>query len=96
MKNIIPVVMAGVLGIYGLIIAVIISNNIVAVVGTSVRGPPLQPIASARRRRSHSGLRTCISDQRPSLCSADPPLPRRLATPFIPASPTSVPACAVA
>jgi hypothetical protein len=42
MKNIIPVVMAGVLGIYGLIIAVIISNNIVAVVGTSVRcTPPL-------------------------------------------------------
>lgn len=31
MKNIIPVVMAGVLGIYGLIIAVIISNSIVAV-----------------------------------------------------------------
>ncbi len=30
MKNIIPVVMAGVLGIYGLIIAVIISNSIVA------------------------------------------------------------------
>eukprot|EP00954_Amorphochlora_amoebiformis_P030300 1394449-Amorphochlora_amoeboformis.AAC.3 len=29
MKNIIPVVMAGVLGIYGLIVAVIISQNVV-------------------------------------------------------------------
>ncbi|EOD20343.1 vacuolar H+-ATPase, subunit C [Emiliania huxleyi CCMP1516] len=36
MKNIIPVVMAGVLGIYGLIIAVIISNQIVGVVGNAV------------------------------------------------------------
>lgn len=36
MKNIIPIVMAGVLGIYGLIIAVIISNSIGAVEGGKV------------------------------------------------------------
>jgi F0F1-type ATP synthase membrane subunit c/vacuolar-type H+-ATPase subunit K len=47
MKNIIPVVMAGVLGIYGLIIAVIISNNIVAVVGPSVIYPPPPPLTAS-------------------------------------------------
>jgi hypothetical protein len=68
MKNIIPVVMAGVLGIYGLIIAVIISNQIVGVVGNAARRNPSQPSARPRptavpqNRRlataSSQGLRT--------------------------------------
>ena len=46
MKSIIPVVMAGVLGIYGLIIAVIISSGIVAP-GAGAPSPPLAPMASS-------------------------------------------------
>ena len=38
MKSIVPVVMAGVLGIYGLIIAVIISNEVGSVAEGKVRG----------------------------------------------------------
>jgi hypothetical protein len=40
MKNILPIVMAGVNGIYGLIVAVIIASNIAAVNESTVRPAP--------------------------------------------------------
>eukprot|EP00693_Jakoba_libera_P002978 EC693145.1.p2 GENE.EC693145.1~~EC693145.1.p2 ORF type:complete len:179 (+),score=47.92 EC693145.1:148-684(+) len=55
MKSIIPVVMAGILGIYGLIIAVI--------VGTKITGPDSEPGYSAFKGYAHlaAGLSTGLS-----------------------------------
>ena len=60
MKSIVPVVMAGVLGIYGLIIAVIISTNSERMHGARWAGGPPQrtrgvvcgPAAASAQRRS--------------------------------------------
>ncbi len=61
MKNIIPIVMAGVLGIYGLIIAVIITNSISAMSGAFVG-------YSAYTGFAHLGSGLC--------CGCAAPLPR--------------------
>ena len=50
MKSIVPVVMAGVLGIYGLIIAVIISTGVIAPGGEERRGRA----AASRAHERHS------------------------------------------
>ncbi len=46
MKSIVPIVMAGVLGIYGLIISVIIST------GSAPAPPPTLPQAAAKRKQA--------------------------------------------
>jgi len=58
--------MAGVLGIYGLIIAVIISNNIVAVVGTSVRRWTPPPSAARQQRRCSSAADAYSAPRHPA------------------------------
>lgn len=71
MKSIVPVVMAGVLGIYGLIIAVIISTG-----GMSHCTPwgPVQPVSSCimcTRAVIPSSQRLLLSCMRPCLLAAD-------------------------
>lgn len=57
MKSIVPVVMAGVLGIYGLIVAVIIGTNSAAPLSPCERSAPFAP--DARGPRSSPACETC-------------------------------------
>lgn len=63
MKSIVPVVMAGVLGIYGLIIAVIISTNSTSC-ATKIHNPGLPPIECRRADASSSTSASVVTHAR--------------------------------
>ena len=62
MKNIIPVVMAGVLGIYGLIVAVIIGNEV-------------KPFSTGKGEFSDYSVFTGYAHLAAGLCCGSPPPP---------------------
>ena len=68
MKSIIPVVMAGVLGIYGLIIAVIIANQ-----GVASLAIPRPPPCSTSSVPPHPSPILFAQTRSPQFLTADPP-----------------------